>query len=102
MVGGKTKGINDVGLGQASGFAPGGRLVTKECGQGHVCAERRIEIALALHGALRNLIQVAAHPRYLKLDLAFVESMVTIFAQTQQIRQRIFSPTFTKNHVMCF
>ena len=30
MVGGKTKGINDVGLGQASGFAPGGRLVTKE------------------------------------------------------------------------
>jgi hypothetical protein len=54
MVGGKTKGINDVGLGQASGFAQGGRLVTKECGQGHLCAERRIEIALALHGALRN------------------------------------------------
>lgn len=53
-------------------------------------------------GKLLALRQVAAHPRYLKLDLAFVESMVTIFAQARQIRQRIFSPTFTKNHVMCF
>jgi hypothetical protein len=55
-------------------------------------------MALPLHCSLRDLVQVPADSCHLELDFAFVEVVVTVLAQSQQVCQRILAtPTLIQD-----
>src|SRR5215831_5265710 len=91
FVSSKAEGIRIVLFGQPPGFAQSGCLVAKERRKRRLCAKSGIEVALALHGALRDLIQMPTHPCYLERDLAIMHLLVTGLAKCQQVSERILA-----------
>ncbi len=67
-----------------------------------MCAERRIQVAFALHRALRDLIQMPTHPGHVQDHFALVDCSVARRTQGEQVLQRILPSLFTKNDVMGF
>src|SRR5260221_3362995 len=95
-----TKGINDVVFRQSHVLAIGGSFVTKHRRKRNKLGERGIQVRLALHRALRDLVQVPTDTSHLKPDSALMDLVVTALAQAQQVRQGIFSALLPKNNVV--
>src|SRR5207237_3528264 len=57
----------------------GCRLVAKKPRECCLCAKGGVEIALALHSVLGNLIETPTHPRRLELDLVLVKLFMAGF-----------------------
>ena len=79
-------------FGQVPRFAQGRRLIAKESRQRESPTKCSIQMALALHRPLRDLVQMPADSCHLELDFACVEEMVTVLTQSQQVCQRILPP----------
>src|SRR6266446_7992434 len=92
--------IDDVCLWQSQIFAVGGSFVAEDRRKRGGASKGGVQVGFPLHRALCDLIQVAAHSRCLKPDLALVDLVVTVLTQTQQVRQGVFSPLLTENEVV--
>lgn len=102
VIDGQTERINDMRFGQASRFAQCRRLVAEERRRGGPCTKCGIQVALALHRPLSNLIQVSAYPGHLQGDFPLMELVMTWLAQGQQVGQRILATMLPIHHMMSF
>src|ERR1700692_1078225 len=71
---GDTECINHVRFGESSMFAIRCCFVAEHGGQRSYVTQCGIEMRLALHATLRDLIQVPTHPCHLELKFPLVES----------------------------
>lgn len=85
---------------QTPGFAQGGCLVAKEGGKGPLRAKSGVEMALSLHGALRDLIEMRTRSCHLELDLALMQLKVTRLTEGEQIRQGILTTLLFEDDVV--
>ncbi len=65
VIGSNAERIIDVGFGQASPGAQGGRLIAKQREKRRVRSQRSIEIGFALHGVLSDPVEMPAYTRHL-------------------------------------
>jgi hypothetical protein len=57
-------------------------------------------MALSLHGALRDLIEMPTDSSHLELDLALMQLFMTRLAEGEQIRQGILAPLLFEDEVV--
>ena len=89
-------------FGQVPRFAQSRCLVAIQRPKRHLSAKYGVQVALALHARLRNLIQVPAHPCRLERDFPLVDFIMAGFAQSHEIGQAILSSLLAEDQVMGF
>src|SRR5437870_5452295 len=89
-----------MGFREIPGFAQGGGLVAKESGKRPLRAKSGVEMALSLHSALRDLIEIPTDSSHLELNLALMQLFMTRLAEGEQIRQRILATLLFEDDVV--
>ena len=79
-----------------------GSLVAEHSREQSRMTKGSVEVLLSLHGTLGDLIQMSTDSSHLESNLALVESVMTVFAETEQVCQRILPTMLTEYDVVCF
>lgn len=77
-------------------------LVSKHRRERDGRSEARIEICLALHAPLGDLIKLPAHTGHAQDDRTGVNLLVTGLAKRQEIGERVLAPTLPVDDMMGF